>query len=94
MTSVIRDGNREPVWFGVSSTDGVSLVAIQVNSSNGGMKIEDGTSVLPIISAIPSTIPRDENRVTATAGISSTNSATFIPVSVNPATGAILIQST
>lgn len=92
--SVIRDQNRIPIWWGLSSTDGTSLVPIQVNSSTGKVKMEIGTSVSAVISVLPSTTSRDENRIPCLSGVSSTDSAVILPVSVNPATGAILAQTT
>lgn len=93
-STVIRDGNRKTIVWGISSVDGVSLVPIQVDSSMGGIMAEDGTSVMPIMANIPTTVPRDGNRSPALAGQSSTNANIIIPVSVSPATGAVMIQST
>ena len=86
--SVIRDANRIPAWWGVSSVDGVTLVPIAVNSSTGKVKMEIGTSVMAVMSAIPTNIPREENRIPCLAGVS-TDGVTILPVSVNPTTGAI-----
>lgn len=94
MTSVIRDDQRKPIWFGISSTDGVTLVPIQVNSVNGAVKAENGTSTMPVMSAIPKTLPRDDNFVSSIGAVSSADDITVIPLSVNPATGAIQLQST
>lgn len=92
-TSVLRDQNRVTIWWGVSSVDGTSLVPIQINSSTGYPMVEDGMSVMPVMSAIPGAIPREGNRVPCLAGQSSADSSVFIPVSVNPTTGAIQVQS-
>jgi len=88
--SVIRDQNRVPVWWGLSSVDGKTLVPISINSSTGKPMFEIGTSISAVISNIPETIPRDENRIPCLTGVSNTDSSVRIPVSVNPTTGAIL----
>lgn len=88
-----RDQQRTPVWWGLSSTDGVSLVPISIGA-NGRVAMDIGTSVSAVISNRPSTIPRDGNRIPAIAGIFSDGSGTICPISVNPATGAILAKST
>lgn len=93
-STVIRDGNRRPIWWGVSSVDGVTLVPIKVNSSTGTMMVENGTSTMPVMSSIPTTLPRDGNRVPCIGGVSSVGTNIIIPVSVNPATGALQVQTT
>ncbi len=92
-STVIRDGNRKTIWWGVSSVDGVTLVPIQIYSSNGGLMVEDGVSTMPVMAAIPETLPRDGNRAAALGGQSNASNI-IIPVSVNPSTGALMIQST
>lgn len=94
MTSIQRDANRVPVWCGVSSTDGVTLIPIQMDSSTGAVKVENDITTMPVMSALPTSIPRDANRVTIVAGVSSADSTLIIPVSVNPATGALQVQTT
>lgn len=93
-TSVIREQNRHAIWWGVSSTDGVTLVPIQIDSATGYLKMEIGTSTMSVMSALPTAIPREGNRIPCLAGQSSANATVFIPVSVNPATGAIQAQTT
>lgn len=93
-TSVIRDKNRQTIWWGLSSVDGTTLVPIQVSSTTGGLKMDIGTSVMPVMSALPTTIPREGNRIPCLAGVSSADSSAFIPVSVDPSTGAIQAQTT
>lgn len=92
-TSVIRDGNRIPIWWGVSSTDGTTLTPIKINSSNGLPLMEIDTTVMPVMSALPSVLPRDGNRIPCLAGVSNADSTVIIPVSVNPSTGAIQAQT-
>lgn len=92
-TSVIRDQNRQSIWWGVSSTDGTTLVPIMISSSTGKVMMEIGVSTMAVMSAVPVTMPREGNRVPCLAGQSSSNSAVVLPVSVNPATGAIQAQT-
>jgi len=91
--SVIRDQSRIPVWWGLSSVDGTTLVPIKINSTTGKVLMEIGTSVSAVIANLPSTLPRDENRISCLGGVSNANSSVIIPVSVNPSTGAILAQT-
>lgn len=91
--SVRRDENRIPTWWGLSSVDGMTLVPITVNASTGKVKMEIGTSVSAVIANLPSTMPRDENRIPCVCGVSSTDGTTLIPLSVDPSTGAILAQT-
>lgn len=93
-SSVIRDGNRIPVWWGISSTDGVTLVPIQVSSTTGGVMMDIGTSTMPVMSILPQAMPRDGNRIPLLCGVSSTVATTVLPVSVDPVTGAIQAQTT
>jgi len=93
-STVIRDGNRRPIWWGVSSVDGTTLVPIKINSSTGGFEAENGVSVMPVMSALPTTLPRDGNRIPCVGGISNDSNNTLIPLSVNPSTGAIQVQTT
>lgn len=93
-STVIRDGNRKPIWWGISSLDGITLVPIKVNSSTGGFVSENGVSVMPVMSALPTTLPRDGNRIPCIGGVSNDANNTIIPVSVNPLSGAIQIQTT
>lgn len=94
MSTVIRDQNRVPIWWGLSSVDGVSLTPISINQVTGRAKMEIGTSVSAVIANLPQTLPRDENRIPCVGGQSTANSSVIIPLSVNPATGAILAQTT
>lgn len=92
-TSVRRDENRVTIWWGLSSVDGTTLVPIQVSSTTGYPILEDGVTTMPVMSSLPAALPRDGNGVPCFAGQSSTDSSVFIPVSVNPTTGAIQIQT-
>lgn len=93
MAEAIRDKNRVPVWFGLSSIDGVTPTLIKINSV-GQVIIEIGTSVAGTITAGTQKALRDMNYVTCHGGQSNTNSSVFLPIAVNPSTGAILAQTT
>lgn len=90
--SVIREQNRVPIWWGISSVDGESLVPIQIDEATGAMLIEMGMSVMPVMANLPESIPRDENRIPCLAGSPDGGNAVFIPVSVNPTNGAVQAQ--
>lgn len=92
--SAIRDQNRIPIWWGLSSVDGVTPVPIAVDSATGKPLMEIGTSVSAVIAAHYLTLPRDDNRIPCIGGQSTDGSGTIIPISVNPSTGAILAQTT
>lgn len=92
-TSVRRDQNRVPVWWGISSSDGITLVPIAVDSSNGVVEMEVNTSTMPVMSSLPAAIPRDGNRIPCLYGVSNADDNVLLPVSVNPSTGAIQAQT-
>lgn len=92
--TIPRDQSRTPIWWGLSSVDGVTPVAIAVDGSTLKAKFEIGTSVSAVIANLPSTLPRDGNRIPCLGGISNADGRTIIPLSVNPVTGAILAKST
>lgn len=92
--SIQRDQQRIPVWFGLSSVDGVTPVPIAVDGVSLRPKFDIGTSVSAVIANLPQTLPRDGNRIPCLGGISTADGITIIPLSVNPSTGAILAQTT
>ncbi len=92
--TVPRDQQRTPIWWGLSSVDGVTPVPIAINSSTNKPLMEIGTSVSAVIANLPQTLPREGNRIPCLGGVSNTDSTVILPVSVNPATGAILAQTT
>ncbi len=92
--SILRDQNRIPIWWGLSSVDGVTPVAIAIDSATNKPLMEIGTSVSAVIANLKVTFPRDGNRIPCVGGRSSADSTVVIPLSVNPATGAILAQTT
>lgn len=93
MSSALRGQNRNVIWWGVSSIDGSTLVPITISSSGTAM-IENGTSTMPVMTILNGSFPRDENRIPCLGGQSDNNSTVIIPVSVNPVTGAIQVQTT
>lgn len=94
MAQAQRDQNHVPSWFGVSSVDGVTPTLIAINESNGGFMFEDGVSTMPVMALLPIPFPREENHLPTIGGVSSDNPNLVIPLSVNPATGAIMVQTT
>lgn len=92
MVSIIRDQNRVPIWWGLSSIDGVTPVPIAIDSVTGKPLMEIGVSVSAVITALTASLPRDENRIPCIGGVSNADN-TIIPISVNPVTGAILAQT-
>lgn len=94
MSQAQRDQNHVPSWFGVSSVDGVTPTLITINSSNGGFMFEDGVSTMPVMAILPVAFPREQNHLPTIGGVSNANPSVIIPVSVNPATGAVMVQTT
>lgn len=92
--SALRDQNRIPIWWGISSVDGISPVAIAVDATTGKPLMEIGTSVSAVMAHLNGSLPRDDNRIPCIGGQSNTDKTVVIPLSVNPVTGAILAQTT
>lgn len=90
----IRDQNFVPSWFGLSSVDGVTPTLIKINSLTGKPLMEIGTSVSAVITVGTQKALRENNFLPCLGGQSNTNPLVFIPLSVNPLTGAILAQTT
>ncbi len=84
------DDNGYPAIYGISCVDGVTPVRIQFNPSNGGMKVDD-TTVISIVPAETSFV--DSNDRPVAKGVSSSDSNVTLPWYVNPATGAVLIDT-
>lgn len=91
--SALREQNRISIWWGISSVDGVTPEPIAINSANGKMKFEIGTSTMPVMANLTGSLPRDGNRIPCLGGASNANPATIIPVSVNPVTGAVQAET-
>ncbi len=93
--SILKDGNRVSTWWGISATDGITPVAIKINSGGGGVIVDDtGTTSVVITNGVPKNAFKDNNFTNCLMGQSSADATVYIPVSVNPATGAVLIKST
>lgn len=93
-TGVIRDQNHVPIWWGVSSVDGYTLVPIERDSATGRMKMEIGTSTMAVMSSLQVFFERDANAIPCIGGQSSVDATKVIPISVNPANGAVQAQTT
>lgn len=94
MTDAIRDQNNEPSKLGVLFSDGVTLVPIKRNASNGGMAVNTTDTVDAAILALYNNgkgIPRDSNGVPAWSAQSSTDSTVEYPIFVD-ADGAVLVD--
>lgn len=95
MTNAKRDENHVKSKLGVLFSDGVTLVPIQINSTNGGVSINESDTVDSSILALyegGKAIPRDENDVPAWSAQSNTDSSVVYPIFVD-ADGAILVDS-
>lgn len=92
--SVIRDQNTIPVWWGLSSVDGVTPIPIAISPITGGVQLDIGTSVSAVVAKHYLTLPRDDNRIPCIGGVTNDVNKTIVPVSVNPSTGAILAKTT
>lgn len=90
MSNAKHDGNGIPTIIAPSSSDGTIVVLVQVNPSNGGLKITDGTTGTDFgpVNAI-----RDGNHVTGLIGVSSTDGITPVDIYAD-SSGHLLIQST
>ena len=91
--SSTRDGNRQVAWYGLSSTDGVTPTRIKINSITTKAIMEIGVSVSAVIANLKTNAIKDDNFIAVTGGVSNADATVFIPISVNPATGAILVST-
>jgi len=87
MTNAIIDENRIPVLLALSYVDGTTLVPIQINSTTGGVVIDNTHSV----STAARDAARDENHVPTLMGVDSV-SGNPIPVFADPVTGGVLVD--
>ena len=81
----IRDENSITSMLALSFVDGVTVVPIQIDSTNGGVMVDTVNTV----STAAMNAARDENDVTTLMAVDSV-SGDPIPVFADPATGAIL----
>jgi len=88
MADAIHDENRIKVWLAASYLDGTTPVPIQIDNSNGGVKI-DTTHTLGFT---PTPIdPRDANH--SPFVLCYGDDGNVYPLFADPSTGAILMNS-
>lgn len=88
MTDAIHDENRVKVWLAASYLDGTTPVPIQIDSSNGGVKVDTTHS----IGFTPTPIdPRDANHTPFICAEG--DDGNVYPLFADPATGAVLIDT-
>ncbi len=92
--SAPRDQSRIAIWWGISSVDGVTAVPIAIDSVTNRLKMEYGSTTMPVMALLTGTLPKDGNRIPCLGGISNDGMHTIIPVSVNPTTNAIQASTT
>lgn len=90
MANAKRDANRAPMLLGTLNSDGTSVQAIYVNSSNHKLKISDGTTGS---GTTTTNIQRDGNRVTTIWGVSSADGITPVAIWAD-SSGNLLTKST
>lgn len=91
MADAMHDDNGYPTWTGLSSVDGVTLVRIKENSATGGMLIDAVTALSGGV-VVRTCSKNDSNMVPSRTGVSTSNSNVVVPLYVNPATGAVLVD--
>lgn len=91
--SALREQNRVPIWWGISSVDGVTPEPILIDEATGYPKFEIGTSTMPVMSNLTGSLPRDGNRIPCLGGATNETTPRVVPISVNPSTGAIQAQT-
>lgn len=94
MTEAIRDQNHVPSKLGVLFSDGVTLVPIKIDSSNGGLAINITDTVdagILALYAAGKAIPRDNNGRPAWAAQSSASATVEFPLFVD-SDGAVLVD--
>lgn len=87
-----KDENGVSSWTGVSCVDGVTIVPITVNPADGGLSV-DAVTVISFVPNPRHATLRDANQVPVRTGISDASDSTILPLYVNPATGAVLIDT-
>ena len=87
MADAIQDNNHVPTALALSYVDGTTLVPIKIDSSNGGVEVDESNNV----STAAMNAARDGNHRTTLMAVDSV-SGNPIPVFANPATGGILID--
>ncbi len=87
--SIPLDANRQQMIMGTLNTDGKTVVAIKVNPTNHGLKINDNTTGS---SFSVTTNQRDANRKTTIWGVSSADGVTPVYIATD-SSGNLLIDS-
>lgn len=91
MVQAKRDENGYLTGLAASNADGVTPVLLQVNISNQSLVVNDGTTGTDLSGNIAS---RDQNNYPVLMGVSSADGVTPTAIYADPATGALLIQTT
>ena len=93
MSDAPKDQNFVKAKLGVLFSDGVTLIPLAIDSSNGGIKVNTTDTISSdILQAVANKIPRDSNFEPAWAAVSSTDGSVLYPIFVD-ATGAVLIDT-
>lgn len=91
MANALHDANHAPTLLVTSKNDGTTIVPVQINGTSFGVQVADGTTGTDHGPVVPS---RDQDFVVVAFGLSIADGVSLIPIYGDPATGAILIQST
>jgi len=92
MANAPHDQNNVKAKLGVLFSDGVTLVPIAINPTNGGVKVNTTDTVSPtILALVANKTPRDNNFDPAWEAVSSSVSTTTYPIFVD-SSGAVLID--
>jgi hypothetical protein len=90
--AVVAKHDENHVATGLAVTNDVSqTVSYLLIDPVTGFLLIANTSPAPASTAPSAPIPRDVNRRTVVAGVSSVDKTTIIPISVDPATGNIIV---
>lgn len=89
MTSTPRDNNRIPMLLATNNTDGKTVVSIIADPSSHRIRALDGVSGSSLSFE---NSQKDDNRVSAIWGVSSSDGITPIPIYCD-STGKLLTQS-
>ena len=91
--AVVAKHDENYVATGLAVTNNASkTVSYLLVDPVTGYLVVSNTSPAPASTAPSAPIPRDSNHRTVVAGVSSVDKTTIIPISVDPATGNIIIK--
>lgn len=88
MQPVVRDQNYVPVLMGVSSSDGITPVPIQIDPVSGRVLVNI-TIIASETPTVVTRIPRDNNFVPVLAGASTSDGITVLPIHISASTGGV-----